>query len=254
LSEPSSFVIIVPQRSILGLLAERVEISMNDSGAIYAASVPFEVLSDSPRLRVGRAASVVLNIGLSLIILMVLAPLLVIIALLVMITDPGPIFFAHTRIGRDGRSFPCLKFRTMVVDAELQLARLLERDPMARLEWERDHKLKSDPRITLIGNFLRRSSVDEIPQLFNVLMGQMALVGPRPIVAGEVHRYGRYFNDYCRVLPGITGLWQISGRSDTSYRRRVAIDVAYARSRSFKLDCRILLMTIPCVLMAKGSY
>jgi exopolysaccharide production protein ExoY len=142
----------------------------------------------------------------------------------------------------------------MAVDAEARLSELLKNDPVARLEWDRDHKLKNDPRITPIGNFLRKSSLDELPQLFNVLIGEMSLVGPRPIVIGEVARYGRYFQQYCSVRPGITGLWQISGRNDVTYRRRVAMDVTYARAQSYGLNMRILVGTVPSVLFARGSY
>jgi len=182
-----------------------------------------------------------------------LAPLLTVVALLVKMTSEGPVIFGHSRLGRDGQSFKCLKFRSMVVDSQARLAAHLAESAEARLEWERDHKLRNDPRITPIGSFLRKSSLDELPQLFNVLRGDMSLVGPRPIVTEEVHRYGRYFSCYAQVRPGITGLWQISGRSDTTYRRRVALDVAYSRSQSLSLNVKILFMTVPSVMLAKGS-
>ncbi|WP_254602181.1 sugar transferase [Sphingomonas bacterium] len=194
-----------------------------------------------------------LDISASLALLLFLAPLLLLVAALVFITDPGPMIFGHRRIGQYGRQFRCFKFRSMVVDAEARLEELLSRDADARLEWERDHKLRSDPRITMIGNFLRRTSLDELPQLFNVLRGEMSLVGPRPIVEAEVRRYGRYFGYYKQVRPGITGLWQVSGRSNTSYRRRVALDVKFAKSQSVRLYVNILLKTVPSVLLAKGS-
>jgi exopolysaccharide production protein ExoY len=196
----------------------------------------------------------VTDIGIALAALIFLGPLMLIVAALVYITNPGPVVFAHSRLGRHGQQFRCLKFRSMAVDAEARLSDLLKNDPNARLEWDRDHKLKNDPRITPIGNFLRKSSLDELPQLFNVLIGEMSLVGPRPIVIGEVARYGRYFQEYCSVRPGITGLWQISGRNDVTYRRRVAMDVTYARSQSYGLNMRILFGTIPSVLLARGSY
>lgn len=186
--------------------------------------------------------------------LIFLAPIMLITAIVIYILDPGPIFFGHTRIGRDGKTFRCLKYRSMVVDAEARLQELLLSDPVAREEWERDHKLRNDPRIIGIGHFLRKSSIDELPQLFNVLRGEMSVVGPRPIVAAEVQRYGRYFRYYTSVRPGITGLWQISGRSDTSYRRRVALDVMYCRSPSLKVYMRILFGTVPSVLAQSGSY
>ena len=194
-----------------------------------------------------------LDIVLSLSALIFLAPLLLLVALLVYIVDPGPILFGHRRLGMDGRTFRCWKFRSMVVDADARLKALLASDPVARAEWEADHKLRSDPRVTRIGHFLRKSSLDELPQFFNVLMGDMSLVGPRPIVIDEIAKYGRYFDNYCRVRPGITGLWQISGRNDVSYRRRVALDVAYVRSKSLALDMRILLLTVPRVVARRGA-
>lgn len=194
------------------------------------------------------------DIAISLSALIFLAPLLLLVALLVYIVDPGPILFGHRRLGKDGTSFRCWKFRSMVTDADVRLRKLLAENPDARAEWERDHKLRDDPRITRIGHFLRKSSIDELPQFFNVLTGEMSLVGPRPIVTDEVVKYGRYFANYCRVRPGITGLWQISGRNDISYRRRVAIDVAYVRAKSLKLDMGILLLTVPRVIAQRGSY
>lgn len=198
----------------------------------------------------GRAFDVVIAIGA----LVFVGPLMLVVAVCIYIVDPGPVLFAHRRIGRDGRAFRCWKFRSMVVDADARLAALLGNDPVARSDWQRDHKLRNDPRITMFGRFLRRSSLDELPQLFNVVIGEMSVVGPRPIVAAEAQRYGRYFNDYCRVRPGITGLWQISGRNDVSYRRRVALDVLYVRSKSLVLDLKIVLLTVPRVLLSKGAY
>jgi len=196
----------------------------------------------------------ILDVGVASCALIFLGPLMVLVACLVYVVDPGPIFFAHRRLGKDGRTFPCLKFRSMVTDAEFRLQKLLATDAEAREEWARDYKLRRDPRITPIGNFLRKSSIDELPQIFNVLRGEMSIVGPRPIVEGEVERYGRYFVDYSRVKPGITGLWQVSGRNNVSYRRRVALDVSYARNKSVVLDLRILVMTVPAVFMARGSF
>lgn len=200
------------------------------------------------------AATRALDIVVALGGLIFLFPLLLVIGLCTFVADPGPIFFAQRRIGLGGKRFRCYKFRTMATDAEARLQELLRTDPEAKAEWDRDHKLRNDPRIIGIGGFLRKSSLDELPQLFNVLRGDMSIVGPRPIVEAEVVRYGRYFRHYCTVRPGITGLWQISGRNDVSYRRRVAFDVAYSRSRSFVLNCKIITFTIPSVLLAKGSY
>ncbi|MBP2276025.1 sugar transferase [Sphingomonas sp. PL20] len=182
------------------------------------------------------------------------APLMGVITLAIMATGKGPIIFAHRRLGLDGREFRCFKFRTMVVDAEARLNALLASDPAARAEWQIDHKLRCDPRITPIGSFLRRTSFDELPQLFNVLLNDMSIVGPRPIVRAEVARYGRWFADYSNVKPGITGLWQVSGRNNTTYRRRVALDVVYSRRRTLRLNSKILLMTLPAVLTQRGSF
>jgi len=194
------------------------------------------------------------DIIMAMAMIVVFTPVMILISIAIFLTDPGPILFRQNRLGRDGAYFPCLKFRTMVVDAERQLQRILDSNPEARRSWELDHKLKKDPRITPIGTFLRRSSLDELPQLFNVLLGDMSLVGPRPISDAERVRYGRYFQDYCSVRPGITGLWQISGRNDVSYRRRVTLDVVFARNISLELYLRIAVMTVPAVLFARGSY
>lgn len=186
--------------------------------------------------------------------LLFLAPLMIFVAIAVFSHDGGPMVFAHRRIGKNGHTFPCFKFRSMAVDAEQRLAALLDADPEARTEWERDHKLRNDPRVTKLGAFLRKTSLDELPQLFNVLRGEMSLVGPRPIVEGEISKYGRRFKHYCAVKPGITGIWQVSGRNDTSYGARVAMDCIYARRRSLRLDMTVLILTIPAVLARRGSY
>lgn len=187
-------------------------------------------------------------------VLLVFGPLMLLIAAGIWLGDRGPIFFGQHRIGMNGRKFRCLKFRSMAVDAERRLAELLATDPLAREEWHRLHKLTRDPRITPIGRFLRLSSLDELPQLINVLRGEMSIVGPRPIVQEECARYGRYIADYCRVRPGLTGMWQVSGRNDTSYRRRVALDVCYCRNFSLFMDMKILLLTVPAVVKAHGVY
>ena len=194
-----------------------------------------------------------LDVCIALAALVFFAPLMILVALAVM-NSGLPILFSQWRIGRGGASFKCLKFRTMRVDGDALLASVLATDAAARLEWERDRKLRNDPRVTKVGAVLRKFSLDELPQLFNVLAGEMSIVGPRPIVAAEVLRYGRYFNDYCRVRPGITGLWQISGRNRTTYRRRVACDVTYVRSKSAMRDMQIIMKTVPAVCLARGAY
>jgi exopolysaccharide production protein ExoY len=195
-----------------------------------------------------------MNFLVALAALVFLSPLLIAVAALVWLQDGGPPVFAHRRIGRDGRYFKCLKFRSMRIDAEQRLGELLASDPEARAEWERDHKLRNDPRVTKLGAFLRKSSLDELPQLVNVIRGEMSLVGPRPIVDAEVAKYGRRFRHYCAVKPGITGLWQVSGRNDTSYRSRVAMDCIYAARRNALLDAKVLVATVPAVLLTRGSY
>jgi len=224
-------------------------IDAGQSGALRRTSYSRRSAPNSTEL-VRRSVDLVL----ATLALVFFAPLMVLVAVAVWLQDRGPVFYAHSRVGRDGRVFKCLKFRSMLVDSEARLQRLLAESAEARAEWDRDHKLRNDPRITALGSFLRRSSLDELPQLFNVLAGEMSLVGPRPIVAGEVKRYGRRFGHYCSVRPGITGLWQVSGRNDVSYRRRVAIDTCYAQNQSLALDLRILIATVPSVLMRKGSY
>ena len=165
-----------------------------------------------------------------------------------------PVLFHHERIGRYGKTFKVVKFRTMAVNSEELLQRYLANSEAARREWAADHKLRKDPRVSKLGAFLRTSSLDELPQLVNVLAGDMSIVGPRPIVAAEVERYGGLFEAYCSVRPGITGIWQVSGRNDVSYARRVEMDALYARKKSVLLDIRIIAATIPAVLLRKGSY
>ncbi|HEY8614660.1 sugar transferase [Phenylobacterium sp.] len=195
-----------------------------------------------------------MNFVVALLALIFLAPVMIAVAIAVYAQDGGPILFAHRRLGKNGRYFYCLKFRSMAVDAEQRLKDLLASDPAAREEWEKDHKLRRDPRVTRLGEFMRKTSLDELPQLFNVLRGEMSLVGPRPIVEAEIAKYGRRFKHYCAVKPGITGLWQVSGRNDTTYRARVAMDCVYAARRNVWMDFRVLALTVPAVLARRGSY
>ncbi|MDN7737274.1 MULTISPECIES: sugar transferase [Burkholderia] len=187
------------------------------------------------------------------VLLVVLAPVLLGIAWAVR-RDRGPAIFGHERVGRDGRRFKCLKFRSMVTNADVALKTLLERDANARAEWDREFKLKNDVRITPIGHLLRRTSLDELPQLLNVLKGEMSLVGPRPIVEAELKRYGGDVRYYLMAKPGMTGLWQVSGRNDTDYSTRVSLDVAYVRGWSLRLDMGILLRTLRVVVRGSGAY
>lgn len=226
--------------SSLELHTDWLETPVEESRARYVARDPLEVRA----LDILGAAA----------LLIVFAPVMLLIALSIALTSPGPIIFKQMRIGRDGRLFECYKFRTMAIDAEERLQHLLATDPDARREWALAQKLRDDPRIVGIGNFLRKSSLDELPQLWNILRGDMSLVGPRPIVRDETERYGKYIVFYCAVKPGLTGLWQVSGRNDTTYRRRVAYDVIYARKGTFWDNVKILFMTVPSVVMSRGTY
>ena len=183
-----------------------------------------------------------------------ISPILICIAIWIYKDSPGPVIFKHMRVGKDGKIFPCYKFRSMCVDAKEKLEELLKNDPEARAEWERDFKLKHDPRITKSGAFLRRTSLDELPQIFNVLKGEMSLVGPRPIIKDEMERYGNHIDDYLMVKPGIAGIWQCSGRSDTTYQERVQMDSWYVRNWSVWLDIMILWKTLEAVIAKKGAY
>ncbi|MFB9948312.1 sugar transferase [Rhizobium puerariae] len=196
----------------------------------------------------------VFDASISLIGLAVLLPMIVMIMALLLIVQGRPIFIAHRRIGKHGVMFPCLKFRTMVTNADEVLVRYLATNPSEREEWGATRKLRNDPRITPFGALLRKSSIDEIPQLLNVILGHMSLVGPRPIVPSEAELYGTNFVDYIRVRPGLTGLWQVSGRNDISYAKRVELDVRYVYEQSLWGDIVIMAKTIPAVLRAHGSY
>ena len=207
-------------------------------------------LHDKRRLAIKRAMDLVLCALGSIVIL----PLIAVLVILIRLDSKGPAFYRQKRIGRGGREIFVHKFRTMVPNADALLKDCLAKDPELAAEWERDHKLKHDPRVTRVGHFLRKTSLDELPQLYDVLRGTMSLVGPRPIVEAEREKYGSVFNDYIRVRPGITGLWQISGRNDTSYSRRVDYDFYYVSNWNIWLDIWILARTVPVVLFGKGAY
>lgn len=194
------------------------------------------------------------DIGVALGSLVLLAPLFALVALAIWASDGGSPFYSHRRLGRHGKSFGCLKFRSMRKNGDAILQQYLAENPAAMVEWTQTHKLKDDPRITAIGHVLRKSSLDELPQLINVLRGEMSLVGPRPIVQAEVEKYGDAAPAYFAVRPGLTGAWQVSGRSDTTYAERVRLDRHYVESRSFGGDIVIIMRTIPAVFLVKGSY
>ena len=192
----------------------------------------------------------------SLTVLTLGAPVLLTLALLVKVTSKGPVFYVQQRVGRDYSSFGCIKFRTMRRDADRLLSKLLAESPDLDEEFSNDFKLKNDPRITRLGKFLRRSSLDELPQFLNVLRGEMSVVGPRPIVKSELVRYGNRMDEVLAVRPGLTGLWQVSGRNNLSYPELVRLDVRYSRRRNLLMDLRIILRTISVMLdpRDRGAY
>ncbi len=206
--------------------------------------------------RVGMLRSIAkrsFDIVVASVLIVLLSPLLVVIGVVVR-RDGGPAMYGHVRIGCGAVPFNCLKFRSMVTNADAVLRELLDRDPLARAEWEREFKLKDDTRITAIGRLLRKTSLDELPQLFNVLKGDMSLVGPRPIVSEELLRYGDNASYYLMAKPGMTGLWQVSGRNDVDYSTRVLLDVTYVKKLSLRTDIWILLRTVSVVLRGSGAY
>jgi len=195
-----------------------------------------------------------IDLSLTLVGGTLLLPLLLIIAALIKLSSPGPVIYQQRRVGYRGREFMVWKFRTMVCNGDQVLAEYLARDPEARDQWNRDHKLRHDPRVTSIGKLLRKTSLDELPQLWNVLRGEMSLVGPRPILPAEIPDFGSSFKAFCSVPPGITGLWQVSGRNHTTYSEHVELDRYYAENYSLWLDIYILILTIKVVLFRQGAY
>lgn len=203
---------------------------------------------------VGTGSKRAVDILLALSGILLLAPLFLICYLLTVATSSGPALFRHRRVGFRGRHFDCLKFRTMRTDASERLRELIQSDPAAAAEWASSQKLRRDPRVTAIGALLRKSSLDELPQLFNVLRGEMSIVGPRPITDEELERYTTCVGAYLSCRPGITGLWQVSGRSSTTYEKRVACDAFYAQNWSMALDAKILIVTIPSLLESESAF
>ncbi len=241
------FPALLLQRHLTGLAVHRIAVSptgMRDDTV--------RGLARSSAISPGLVGKRILDTTVAVLALAFLSPLLLAVAILVK-TDRGPALFGHTRLGQGGRRFRCLKFRTMGVDAEDRLQALLANDPAAAAEWAATQKLAHDPRVTGIGAVLRKTSLDELPQLLNVLHGEMSLVGPRPIVEAEVVRYGDNIDCYYAVRPGVTGLWQVSGRSETSYADRVELDTRYVRNWSLGQDLSILLKTVPAVLARRGA-
>jgi lipopolysaccharide/colanic/teichoic acid biosynthesis glycosyltransferase len=194
------------------------------------------------------------DIVVGFLVLLLVLPIMLVVAALIYIEDGGPIFFVQPRIGLGGGIFNCIKFRSMSVNADDRLANLLRDSAEARWQWAQNRKLQRDPRVTVVGRFIRRWSVDELPQLINVMTADMNLVGPRPIMVEEAGIYGRRLSRYKTVRPGLTGLWQVNGRANASFRSRVAMDMVYIRRRSHLMDIGIFLSTIPVVVLGRGSY
>ena len=190
----------------------------------------------------------------SALLIVVVSPVILLVAVVIKITSKGPVLYCQKRVGKYGKEFNMYKFRTMVINAEAILQDKINKNADFRAEWEKYQSVARDPRITKIGKILRRTSLDELPQIFNVLKGEMSLVGPRPIVQEEVPRYGKHIKKYYSVKPGITGLWQVSGRSDISYSERVALDVEYVVNRNLLKDIQILIKTFDVVFRKKGAY
>ena len=239
------------------MAAERalVDVGTAREGDLFAGKEANFLATREPfvKLPVGGHAKRAMDVAGAAFLIVFFLPLFLLIALAVKVNSPGPVLFGHRRLGHRGAAFKCFKFRTMVTNSGEVLSELLARDAAALEEWKSNHKLRADPRITSFGQFLRKSSLDELPQLFNVLLGDMSLVGPRPIVTDEIARYRHYFADYTAARPGMTGLWQVSGRSNCDYDRRVQLDVSYVRRWNIAKDFVILLRTVKVVFAREGS-
>jgi exopolysaccharide production protein ExoY len=224
--------------------------SMHVAGSCTVNQTAFSAASSHPEFAkpLGGSTKRVVDVAIAVTTIILLAPAILIIMGLIKLVMGRPIFFGHTRVGYRGKPFRCYKFRTMVTDAEEALARHLARDPEAAQEWRETRKLKNDPRVTFVGRLLRKSRLDELPQLINVLRGEMSCVGPRPIVASELERYGPNATEYLRARPGLTGIWQVSGRNGLDYADRVALDGRYVQNWSLWNDFVILGRTVFVVL------
>lgn len=222
---------------------------------IYESNMLLLSIRNNLAKKTNRRIKRIFDIVFSLLTMVIIIPVSIIVMILIMIESPGaaPIF-KHYRVGRGGTLFPCYKFRSMVPNAKEKLQEYLKNNPEAKIEWDKYFKLKNDPRITKIGKIIRKTSIDELPQFINVLKGEMSWVGPRPIIKDEIHYYGKYIKDYYAVLPGITGMWQVSGRSEIGYKDRVSLDVWYVRNWSIWIDITLILKTIKIVLFRKGAY
>lgn len=245
-----------PLVSSIGFIPDMgtMPLSTMDIESLVDGHVVMFQMRNNLKNRGNRILKFVFDWFLTLIGTICISPIFAIIAIWIYFDSPGPVVFKHRRVGKDGKEFDCYKFRSMCADADQKLKEILNSNPEARKEWEKDFKLKEDPRITKSGAFLRKTSLDELPQIFNVLKGEMSLVGPRPIIQAEVLRYGKYISDYYMVRPGITGLWQTSGRNDIDYNERVQMDTWYVRNWNIWFDIVLLWRTFKVVLAGKGAY
>ena len=225
-----------------------------DASILFSEKILMLNLRNNLSRRYNRIFKRVFDLVLTIVGGILISPILLGIALAVCVSNRGGIIFAHKRVGMYGKTFNCYKFQTMIKDADKVLEKYLVENPTARREWEETFKLTNDPRVTKLGSFLRRTSLDELPQIWNVILGDMSLVGPRPIVEEEVAKYGKNIREYYMVLPGITGMWQVSGRSDTTYPERVAMDTWYVRNWSVWIDIMYLFKTVKAVLTKRGAY
>lgn len=222
---------------------------------IYESNMLLLSIRNNLAKKTNRRIKRIFDIVFSLLTMVIIIPVSIVVIILIMIESPGaaPIF-KHYRVGKDGKLFPCYKFRSMVPNAKEKLQEYLKNNPEAKIEWDKYFKLKNDPRITKVGKIIRKTSIDELPQFINVLKGEMSWVGPRPIIKDEIHYYGKYIKDYYAVLPGITGMWQANGRSDTGYDERVVLDTWYVRNWNIWIDIALIIKTIKAVLFGKGAY
>lgn len=220
-----------------------------DFGRLHGICIQSNLLLPLPRF-----FKRVVDLAIAMVFGLICLPLIAIIALLIKLSSPGPVFYGHERIGYKGLRFKIWKFRTMFVDANIVLNQHLASDPEIRGEWKKNQKLRNDPRVTKVGRWLRKTSLDELPQLWNILLGEMSVVGPRPIVDSEIARYKESFSLYKRVVPGLTGLWQVSGRNNTTYSERVSLDSYYVMNWSPWMDIYILARTVKVVLIFEGAY
>ncbi|MCR5605802.1 MAG: exopolysaccharide biosynthesis polyprenyl glycosylphosphotransferase, partial [Treponema sp.] len=226
-----------------------MSLSLRDFGGIMGYSSTHN-LTRGGSLLVKRIVDLLILLAMSPLVI----PIVLIVSIIVKISSPGPIFYGHKRVGKDGKEFKCWKFRSMVINADKMLDKILEEHPEMREEWERDRKFTHDPRVTKIGKILRKTSIDELPQLWNVLVGEMSFIGPRPVTSPELAKYGDKANFILSVLPGLSGMWQISGRSTTGYEERITLDSYYIQNWSVWLDLWIIIKTVWVVLKGKGAY